>query len=628
MRYPCKRKRAFFCHHAAEILLPLMQTLDHILDEVATADDYEIIHQCRVTTRRIRTALTLFEPCFPHNKVKKWQQVLRLLTKSLSEARDLDEQIAFVRSCIDNNSQNSPLSTVFFRTSTESVHKKNHHEILVISQQPQKSEEPVPLFINPDQFYQVGLECLLLRLRQKRNEVQDQVIAATHLARDSGIIAKIISEIQKHTEDLPNTHHPDERTFAFEQTYFYLIRIIEDLTGYGKYLGSSSAHQQHYKMRIAAKRLIFILETFSGICHEDLEQEIKKIRKLQEFLEEIHNCDVWIEFLPGFLKEEKSLAMDYTGDTRVYELITPGILNLTEERKIIRKKQYEDLIGFWETSLQEHLFETITSKISVMNNQALHEERRDPMKSPFKIACMSDIHANLPALEAVITDAQARGVTAFINAGDSVGYGGFPDEVIEVLRSKQIFSVIGNYDLDVITRQWRSGKVKSHEKRITMQWSYHTLSRKNRQYLQTLPKTLRLRVEGKTLLITHGSPESMNEYLTSDTPESRLSELAKSAYADIIITGHSHFPLVREIAGTSFINCGSVGRQEDRDPRASYALITFDPFSVILIRLPYNIDRAVTRIRKNNLPEAFEQMAIIGCSLKSVKPSRSQKKIN
>ena len=627
MKYPCKRKKVFFCRYAADTLIPLTHTLSEILKDVSTAEDSEVLHQCRVTTRKIRTALSLFEACLSHKRIKYWEPALRKLTKSLSEARDLDVQISYVESLLTHaaHKQSSPL---FFRSSTILVNHPNHHETEVISGTSHEENDSAVLSVDSDQIHHIGIECLLLRLKQKRNEIQEHVLFSTGETAECNTLQRINEDLQVYIQDMPSEPHPDEKVYANEQFCYFLLRKFDVLTEYSHYLDDPTAHVKHHKMRIITKQIIFILETFSEICLESLQQEIEHIKAVQSLLELLHECDVWIEFLPGFLKEEKSLAMDYAGNTKIYDLIALGILKLLDDQKTKRDEIFHDLVQAWERVKSEELFEIITAKISILNNETLQKEKIDELIPNLKIACISDIHANLPALEAIINDAKTRGVSGFINAGDCIGYGASPDMVVHVVRYNQIFSVIGNYDLDIITKKWKSRKVKSSEKKITMEWTYDNLSHRSSTFLQKLPNTLRLKIQGKTLLITHGSPESITEYLTADTPYSRLCELATSSAADVIITGHSHSPFIKEVEGTSFLNCGSVGRQEDRDPRASYAVITFNPFSIVQIRVPYNIKKAVTKIRKNNLPKEFEQMAIMGCSLRSAKNRTKQKNKN
>jgi len=237
-----------------------------------------------------------------------------------------------------------------------------------------------------------------------------------------------------------------------------------------------------------------------------------------------------------------------------------------------------------------------------------------------RVALIADVHANLPALEAVLAHAKDQGVSKVWNLGDAVGYGAFPDEVVALLRKADVLSIIGNYDLKVLEfkekgKKWQ--KKKHPEKYLAFEWTYQHLSKKSRQYLRFLSQELRLKVKGKRILLTHGSPTSNEEPLGPETPEERLRELAKSAKADVIICGHSHQPLARQVGGVWFINPGSVGRPDDGDPRASYAVleITADALSVEHFRVGYDVQAAATAIRQQQLPETFAQMVLQGRSL-------------
>lgn len=237
-----------------------------------------------------------------------------------------------------------------------------------------------------------------------------------------------------------------------------------------------------------------------------------------------------------------------------------------------------------------------------------------------RIALIADIHANLPALEAVLAHAQQQEATKTWNLGDLVGYGAMPDEVVQRLRKSEVLSVVGNYDLKVLEfkekgKKWQ--KKKHPEKYLAFEWTYQHLSKKNRQYLRFLSQELRLKVKGKRILLTHGSPASIDEPLAPDTPEERLRELAQEAKADLIITGHSHQPHVRQVGTVWFVNPGSVGRPDDGDPRASYAVLDIGTDSVAVqhFRVEYDVEAAATAIREQHLPETFAQMVLQGRSL-------------
>lgn len=243
-----------------------------------------------------------------------------------------------------------------------------------------------------------------------------------------------------------------------------------------------------------------------------------------------------------------------------------------------------------------------------------------------KVALVGDVHANLPALEAVLDHAEQRKVEAIWNVGDFVGYGAFPNQVIQRLRHEQAVSIAGNYDLRVLKFQkkketWR--KKKRLEKFLAFQWTDDNLTKENREYLRSLPVERELQTEGHRILLTHGSPASDSEHLTPDTPQERLDELAAMVTADLVICGHSHQPFLAEADGVTFINTGSVGRPDDGDPRACYAMLQIgrpagETPQVHHYRVAYDVGRAVAAIRDCGLPEAFAQMMIQGYALDEV----------
>ena len=240
-----------------------------------------------------------------------------------------------------------------------------------------------------------------------------------------------------------------------------------------------------------------------------------------------------------------------------------------------------------------------------------------------KIAIIGDIHANLPALEAVLSHAKKQEVDEIWNVGDFVGYGAFPDEVVRRVRKEKILSILGNYDdkvLQVKKKQEEWGKGKHPLKWFSFKWAYDQLSKESRDYLRSLPVERRLEVKGKKILLVHGSPESIKEHVTTDTPDRRLRDLAKTARADVIICGHSHRPFARGVDGAFFINPGSVGRSDDGDARASYAVLDIrqNSFQVQHFRIEYDTEKAVSAMKLHKLPEEFARMVTQGRSLDAV----------
>ena len=231
-----------------------------------------------------------------------------------------------------------------------------------------------------------------------------------------------------------------------------------------------------------------------------------------------------------------------------------------------------------------------------------------------KITLIADIHGNLPALQAVLRHARGQQATrTILNLGDSVGYGPFPDEVVQVIQSTSFINIIGNYDKYVIDKKRRKEgwqKVKTPNKRAMFAWTYQTLSKKSRRYLKSLPEQREVEINGTPLLLTHGSPASLSEHLKPNTPEERFRELTNEVKAQVVLCGHSHQAFLREVAGVQFINPGSVGRLDDGDPRASYAILDIQKGKVEaqFFRVPYDIQAVVQQVRQAGFPDIIAQV--------------------
>jgi hypothetical protein len=241
-----------------------------------------------------------------------------------------------------------------------------------------------------------------------------------------------------------------------------------------------------------------------------------------------------------------------------------------------------------------------------------------------KLTLLSDIHGNLPALQAVLRHTRGRSATeGILNMGDAIGYGPFPDEVVQAMGGVRWHNILGNYDKKAVsTANKKDGwaTVKTPGKRAMFDWTYHELSKRSRKFLRALPESRRVTLAGKTILMTHGSPASHTEHLLPDTPQSRFEALAELADVDIVLCGHSHQAFTRLAGDTLFINPGSLGRPDDGDPRASYAILTIegDALSVEHFRVPYDIMPSVRKLRRSGLPLVFTRVLRQGLTYNSV----------
>jgi putative phosphoesterase len=236
------------------------------------------------------------------------------------------------------------------------------------------------------------------------------------------------------------------------------------------------------------------------------------------------------------------------------------------------------------------------------------------------LTIFSDIHANLPALKAVLVDMDRRGLQNRYCLGDLVGYGTFPNEVVSVIRSTKIPTIMGNYDQGVGNNSDDCGCAYRDEaaKALGQQsitWTNAHTTDENKAFLRRLPLQLLLQVGDLKVVLVHGSPRKVNEYLYEDRPASSLERLLDLAEADVLVCGHTHLPYHRVLpSGRHVINVGSVGKPKDGDPRACYTVFEADgrDLRVQFIRVPYDIEAAASAIETSEMPDVFAGMLRVG----------------
>ena len=229
------------------------------------------------------------------------------------------------------------------------------------------------------------------------------------------------------------------------------------------------------------------------------------------------------------------------------------------------------------------------------------------------IACVSDIHGNVPALEAAVADAKERGAVMVICAGDLTGYGPFPDEVCRFLDTQRIPAIIGNYDqkvIEVLKLGSAAYEGMKSKKREILLWAVQNLGGEAQRYLSGLPERLAMPVAGHTMLVVHGSPISPDDAIYPSITERGLGTKLDRTRPEILVCGHTHIPFVRRIGGILVVNCGSAGHPVDGDPRPAYALIRAEkgvrPLGRI-IRFEYDRDRTIAALEKTSLPKGLRK---------------------
>lgn len=250
-----------------------------------------------------------------------------------------------------------------------------------------------------------------------------------------------------------------------------------------------------------------------------------------------------------------------------------------------------------------------------------------------KIALFSDIHANLPALDAFFKDVDRRDVDAIYCLGDLVGYNIWPNEVIHEIRKRNIPTITGNYDFGIGRTSddcgcaYKSAEEKSNGA-ISISVTNELVNENERAYLRTLPAHIKvsfqLNSDSLNLLLVHGSPRKINEYLFEDREEKSLYRIMEQADADIMCFGHTHKPYHRALNRIQdnenhfrhAINIGSIGKPKDGDPRGGYVMLTINPFSnykvaesveVTFIRFEYDVEKAARAVEDSRLPNAYAE---------------------
>lgn len=228
-----------------------------------------------------------------------------------------------------------------------------------------------------------------------------------------------------------------------------------------------------------------------------------------------------------------------------------------------------------------------------------------------RLAIFSDVHGNLPALDAVVEDIRRQQVDAVYCLGDLVGYAPFPNEVVERVHGDRIPTIMGNYDDGVGYDRDECGCAyrEAEERRLgdqSLRWTRDHVTAENKRLLRELLPEIRVTIDGQRLLLVHGSPRKINEYLFEDRPDSSFQRLATTSNADFIIFGHTHKPYAKRVGDVWFVNVGSVGKPKDGDWRACYAIV--DPAAsepAAFVRVDYDLARVTDAIRRSGLPVEF-----------------------
>jgi putative phosphoesterase len=235
-----------------------------------------------------------------------------------------------------------------------------------------------------------------------------------------------------------------------------------------------------------------------------------------------------------------------------------------------------------------------------------------------RVAVITDIHANLPALQAALARIDELGIETVYCGGDLVGYGPHPNEVCALIAQRAIPAIYGNYDYAIARDLEDCGcaYVTEHDRELgqrSVDWTLAHTDQGAKDFMRDLPFDLRFEVGATSVHLVHGSPRKVNEYLFEDKPARLYDRLAAAEESDALVFGHTHKPWVHEYGGVLFVNCGSVGKPKDGDPRGAFAVLEAGAagVQVTIERVRYDAEAVAAEVREAGLPGEYADKLLV-----------------
>lgn len=221
-----------------------------------------------------------------------------------------------------------------------------------------------------------------------------------------------------------------------------------------------------------------------------------------------------------------------------------------------------------------------------------------------KVLFLSDIHANFPALWRALEAARRRGAERVVCAGDLVGFGPHPVEVLRLLEERKVQCIRGNVERKLLPllgeSPQRLRKLLLEKAMGPLAWTALQLGERERRFLEGLPERLEMEVEGVRVLVVHGSPRKDTDYLYPSLTAAALRARLGSLRPGLLVSGHSHIPFARRVDGVLVVNCGSAGKPVDGDPRGAFAVADLleGRARAKIVRFAFPVERVVRDLRE------------------------------
>lgn len=233
-----------------------------------------------------------------------------------------------------------------------------------------------------------------------------------------------------------------------------------------------------------------------------------------------------------------------------------------------------------------------------------------------QIAIISDIHANIVALEEVLKDLDRKSITQIFCLGDLVDFAPWGNEVIAMIRKKGIPSILGNHDERIAFDQpivplAHHDEEETAYRAIAINFSKKTITNANKKWLTSLPYHLEVSYKInntlKTILLVHASPGSNDEYIYESDPKEGIMKALNDKAIDALVMGHTHVSYIRNQSNILIVNCGSVGRSKEKDRKATYTILNIadDRIHAEIVKLEYQIELVTKAIYESEIPDFY-----------------------
>ena len=317
------------CIFGAGRLLPLADVLITEIAGVRADNDIEHVHRMRVASRRLRAALPLFAGCFPEREYRTWMREIQKITRALGAARDTDVQIAFLKKYLKNQAGLS----------------QNGREPRAFGE-PVRTGDPLAVHLN--------------RLQKQRGTLQKQVVAVLDELERSQVLAQIRAACISLSE--PVKRRKRERFSGILPVAAHRIgRRLAAIQRYELFVHNPDAVFEHHALRIAAKKLRYTLEAYAPLYRRDLAKPLARIKRLQDLLGDIHDCDVWIEEMSVAMVKQRARRHPHTaGSVASVSAIAP-LRRLLANREKRRMHLYRQFVRYWDALARNGFWEELTA---------------------------------------------------------------------------------------------------------------------------------------------------------------------------------------------------------------------------------------------------------------------------